>query len=78
MAPSYTASQTTYSQRVTESASPPVVVVADDEADMLELVAIRLERTGYVLHRAADGEQALALMYQHSPTSRSSTSRCRS
>jgi DNA-binding response OmpR family regulator len=67
MAPSYTASQTAYSQRVTESASPPVVVVADDEADILELVAIGLERTGYVVHRAADGEQALALIYEHKP-----------
>jgi DNA-binding response OmpR family regulator len=52
---------------VTESASPPVVVVADDEADILELVAIGLERTGYVVHRAGDGEQALALMYEHKP-----------
>jgi DNA-binding response OmpR family regulator len=67
MAPSHTARQTAYSQHVPESASPPVVVVADDEADILELVAIGLERTGYQVYRAGDGEQALALIHEHKP-----------
>jgi two-component system response regulator MtrA len=44
-----------------------VVVVADDEADILELVAIGLERTGYQVYRAGDGEQALALIHEHKP-----------
>lgn len=67
MALSHGASQTAYSQLVTESASPPVIVVADDEEDILELVSLGLERAGYVVHRAADGEQALALMQEHRP-----------
>jgi DNA-binding response OmpR family regulator len=67
MAPSHTASQTAYSQFVTETASAPVIVVADDEEDILELVALGLERAGYVVHRAVDGEQALALMREHRP-----------
>lgn len=50
-----------------ESAPPPVIVVADDEEDILELVALGLERAGYVIHRAADGEQALALIREHTP-----------
>jgi len=50
-----------------QSAPPPVIVVADDEEDILELVALGLERVGYVVHRAADGEQALALIREHSP-----------
>ncbi len=56
-----------YSQHVTESVSPPVIVVADDEEDILELVALGLERAGYAVHRAVDGEQALALMREHRP-----------
>lgn len=67
MARSHADSQTTYSQHVIESVSPPVIVVADDEEDILELVALGLERVGYVVHRAADGEQALALMREHRP-----------
>src|SRR5215212_1159532 len=50
-----------------ESGSPPVIVVADDEQDIVELVAIGLERAGYVVHRAGDGEQALALIREHRP-----------
>lgn len=50
-----------------ESASAPVIVVADDEEDILQLVALGLERAGYVVHRAEDGEQALALMHEHRP-----------
>jgi DNA-binding response OmpR family regulator len=50
-----------------QSAPPPVIVVADDEEDILELVALGLERVGYVVHRAADGEQALALIREHTP-----------
>jgi DNA-binding response OmpR family regulator len=67
MAFSHAASQTAYSQHVVESASTPVIVVADDEVDILELVALRLERAGYVVHRARDGEQALALARELRP-----------
>ena len=44
-----------------------MIVVADDEEDILELVALGLERTGYVVHRAVDGEQALELVQEHRP-----------
>ncbi len=67
MARSHAARQTAYSQHVIESVSPAVIVVADDEEDILELVAFGLERSGYVVHRAVDGEQALALMREHRP-----------
>jgi CheY-like chemotaxis protein len=39
----------------------PLVLCADDEEDILELVALRLERAGYDVARATDGEQALEL-----------------
>jgi DNA-binding response OmpR family regulator len=50
-----------------ESGSPPVIVVADDEQDIVELVAIGLERAGYVVHRAGDGEEALTMIREHRP-----------
>ena len=37
----------------------PVVLVADDDADILELVSFRLERAGYDVVPVADGEEAL-------------------
>ena len=37
----------------------PVVLVADDDPDILRLVAFRLERAGYDVVQAADGEAAL-------------------
>jgi DNA-binding response OmpR family regulator len=39
----------------------PLVLVADDEEDIRSLVAFRLERAGYEVITAADGEQALRL-----------------
>lgn len=39
----------------------PLVLVADDDADILQLVVYRLERSGYDVVQAADGEQALEL-----------------
>ncbi|HEY7017550.1 MAG TPA: response regulator [Gaiellaceae bacterium] len=44
-----------------------VIVVADDDADILDLVALTLERAGYVVHRARDGEEALVLIRSTSP-----------
>jgi CheY-like chemotaxis protein len=40
---------------------PPLILVADDDADILALLALRLERAGFRVVQAADGEQALAL-----------------
>lgn len=39
----------------------PVVLAADDDEDILELVAFRLERSGYTVVRARDGEEAVEL-----------------
>jgi len=45
----------------------PVVLAADDDEDILELVAFRLERSGYTVVCARDGEQALALARAERP-----------
>ena len=44
-----------------------MVVVADDDADILNLVALTLERAGHQVHRARDGEEALELIRERSP-----------
>jgi DNA-binding response OmpR family regulator len=38
----------------------PLVLCADDDPDILSLVALRLERAGYDVVHVGDGEQALA------------------
>lgn len=45
----------------------PLVLVADDEPDILELVSLRLEHAGYRIVTATDGAQALALAREHLP-----------
>jgi DNA-binding response OmpR family regulator len=37
----------------------PLVLIADDDPDILSLVKLRLERSGYDVVSAGDGEQAL-------------------
>ena len=44
-----------------------VIVVADDDADILDLVSLTLERAGHVVHRARDGEEALELVRRECP-----------
>ena len=44
-----------------------LVVVADDERDIVELVAIVLGRAGYDVITAADGERALELIRERRP-----------
>jgi DNA-binding response OmpR family regulator len=39
----------------------PVILVADDEQDIRELIAYRLSRAGYVVVEACDGAEALRL-----------------
>lgn len=51
----------------TESESRPVVLVAEDDPDILQLVAFRLERAGYEVIQAADGEEALRLVTERQP-----------
>ena len=45
----------------------PVVLAADDDEDILELIAFRLERSGYTVLRAHDGAEALELALSSQP-----------
>jgi DNA-binding response OmpR family regulator len=45
----------------------PLVLVADDDPDIRSLVALRLERSGYEVVAAGDGEQALAAALERAP-----------
>lgn len=45
----------------------PLVLVADDDPDILSLVGFRLERAGYEILPASDGEQALRLAEERAP-----------
>jgi CheY-like chemotaxis protein len=47
---------------------PPLILCADDDADILNLIALRLERAGFRVVQAVDGEQALALARDLHPT----------
>ena len=44
-----------------------LVLVADDDADILLLVRLRLERSGYEVLTARDGTEALALAQERPP-----------
>ena len=45
----------------------PLVLVADDDEDIRMLVTFRLERSGYEVLAARDGEEALELAIRHRP-----------
>ena len=45
----------------------PVVLVADDDPDIRSLVTVRLEKSGYEVVAAGDGEQALAAALERAP-----------
>jgi len=45
----------------------PLVLCADDDNDILALLAIRLERAGFRVEQAMDGEQALSLARELRP-----------
>jgi DNA-binding response OmpR family regulator len=45
----------------------PLVLVADDDRDILSLVAFRLERSGYRVVQAHDGREALDLALEEKP-----------
>ena len=49
------------------SEETPIVLVADDDEDILELVAFRLERAGYEVITARDGTEALAAARERHP-----------
>jgi DNA-binding response OmpR family regulator len=50
-----------------EQNGQPLVLVADDDPDILTLVGFRLERAGYEVLAARDGEEALALALERQP-----------
>jgi DNA-binding response OmpR family regulator len=45
----------------------PVILAADDEEDILELIVFRLERSGYTVLAAHDGAEALELARSEQP-----------
>jgi DNA-binding response OmpR family regulator len=45
----------------------PLILCADDDEDILALVALRLERAGFEVLRAVDGEAALAAAKERRP-----------
>jgi len=45
----------------------PVILVADDDPEILSLLSIRLNKAGFDVLEAADGEQTLAKAREHSP-----------
>jgi DNA-binding response OmpR family regulator len=46
---------------------PHVILVAEDDDDILELVCLTLEQAGHETIRATDGEEALQLALRHRP-----------
>ena len=48
-------------------AAPPVVLVADDDPEMRQLIVDVLATAGFRTLTAADGEEAVALALEHSP-----------
>jgi DNA-binding response OmpR family regulator len=52
----------------TDASTPKqVILIADDDEDILQLVAFRLERSGYTVVRATNGEEALQAAREHVP-----------
>jgi CheY-like chemotaxis protein len=45
----------------------PIVLVADNEPDIVDLVRFELEREGYDVLGANDGQEALDLAHDHEP-----------
>jgi DNA-binding response OmpR family regulator len=45
----------------------PLILAADDDEDILELVTFRLERSGYTVVQARDGEEAFQLAREKQP-----------
>jgi CheY-like chemotaxis protein len=46
----------------------PLILCADDDPDILALLALRLERAGFRVAQAVDGEQALAMVRELKPS----------
>ena len=52
---------------MTTTPESPLVLVADDDPDILDLVRYRLERSGYAVATATDGSEAVRLAGELSP-----------
>jgi len=65
MHPLRSASATTAAQ--TAARSVPLVLIADDDEDILTLVALRFRRSGLEVILARDGEEALELIKTRAP-----------
>ena len=52
---------------MTEERTAPCILVADDDEDILQLVAMILEAEGYEVLTARDGEEAVRLAMAHGP-----------
>jgi DNA-binding response OmpR family regulator len=50
-----------------EGRAKPLVLVADDEEDVLNLVALQLERAALEVVKAANGDEALRLVREQQP-----------
>jgi DNA-binding response OmpR family regulator len=46
----------------------PLILCADDDEDILSLVSLRLERAGFRVVQAVDGDAALEAVRTHRPT----------
>jgi DNA-binding response OmpR family regulator len=55
------------SSPIAQEKTQPTVLVADDDHDILALVSFRLERAGFDVVAAQDGEEALRLAVEHAP-----------
>jgi len=53
---------------VSETSPSPLVLVADDDPDILDLVRYRLERSGYEVATARDGLEAVKLAGELAPS----------
>ena len=49
------------------SAYEPLILLAEDDEDIVELVSFRLERSGYRVARAHDGAEAVGLVQELRP-----------
>jgi DNA-binding response OmpR family regulator len=52
---------------MSEAESSGLILVADDDPDIREIVAFRLQRAGYATVQAASGEEALRLVDESAP-----------
>jgi DNA-binding response OmpR family regulator len=52
---------------MTDDAARPLILVADDDEDILALVAYRMEKAGYDVVTARDGERAVELALERAP-----------